>query len=77
MNRVDVLIIAAVKLEYEAAKAHLLDWSAPDFRDKHPHGRGSYQRRSGGRLSMSSRAQSTKQISRRQGNCSASTASGI
>jgi nucleoside phosphorylase len=52
VDRVDVLIIAALKMEHDAAKVHLKEWIPPNYRDKNPYGRGVFQRTDGSRLAV-------------------------
>jgi nucleoside phosphorylase len=52
VDPVDVLIITALKMEYDAAKAHLQGWVPPRHRDKHPHGRGTLPRANGDHLTV-------------------------
>jgi nucleoside phosphorylase len=52
MDQVDVLVVSALTMEYDAAKAHLQDWIPPDPREKHPYGRGYYRPGNGSRLAV-------------------------
>jgi nucleoside phosphorylase len=52
MNSVDVLIIAALKAEFEAAKAGIREWISCDPAGPHPYLRGDYVCTDGRRLSV-------------------------
>lgn len=52
MDPVDVLIVAAIPLEHEAAKAGIEDWTLCDEDDPHPYLRGEYRCSDGRRLSV-------------------------
>lgn len=52
MDPIDVLIVAAIPLEHEAARAGIDDWTPCDQDDPHPYLRGEYRCADGRRLSV-------------------------
>ncbi|WP_328848526.1 hypothetical protein [Micromonospora zamorensis] len=52
IDPIDVLIVAAIPLEHEAAKAGIEDWTLCDEDDPHPYLRGEYRCSDGRRLSV-------------------------